>query len=341
MVGKKNLVLIILSFVMSIVVLVGCGKSNAAEVKGNDVSKEKDEVISIGISQIIEHPALDSARKGFIDALESKGFKDGEKVSIDIQNAQGDIPTAQTIAENFVSQKKDMILAVATPAAQAAFNATKEIPILITAVTDPADAGLVQAWEKSGTNVIGTSDAAPIKKQFELIKKLVPNTKKVGIMFNTSETNSELQVTKAKEAAPDFDFEIITCGVTNTNEISQALDALVDKIDVLYVPTDNLMASSMPLVSSKCNDKKVPIIGAEKAHVELGALATEGIDYYKLGFQTGVMAVEVLEGKNPKDMAIETLKNTELVINNKAAEILNIDIPEDLKNKAVIVESGE
>lgn len=341
MAGKKNLVLIVLSFMMSIVVLAGCGKSNTAEVKGNDVSKGKDEMISIGISQIVEHPALDSARKGFIDALESKGFKDGEKVSIEIQNAQGDIPTAQIIAKDFVSQKKDMILAIATPTAQAAFNATKEIPILITAVTDPVDAGLVQAWEKSGTNVAGTSDSAPMKKQLELIKKLVPNAKKVGIMFNTSETNSELQVSKAKELAPDFDFEIITSGVTNTNEVSQALDALVNKIDVLYVPTDNLIASSMPLVSAKCNEKKIPIIGAEKAHVELGALATEGIDYYKLGFQTGLMAVEVLEGKSPKDMAVETLKNTELVINNKVAELLNIDIPEDLKNKAVTVESGE
>ncbi len=328
MVGNKSFSRLFLLFIFITTFLIGCADSETSQ---------KKEIIKIGIAQIVEHPALDASRKGFIDALASKGFKDKENIEIDFQNAQGDIPTAQTIAQNFVSQKKNMILAIATPTAQAAFNATKDIPILITAVTDPAEAGLVKSLEKGDTNVTGTSDMTPIKEQFMLIKKLIPSAKKVGILYNTSETNSEIQVNKAREIAKDFDLEIMTTGVTNVNEIDQGLNDLLERVDVLYVPTDNLMASAMALVSKKSTEKNIPIIGAEKAHVDLGALATEGIDYYKLGFQTGIMAVEVLNGKDPKDMPIETLKDTELIINMQALNKLNISIPEDLKEKATLI----
>lgn len=343
MVGKKGFTKKILLLLLSFILLVGCAKTptSGEQSPENASDSEKQEPIKIGITQIVEHPALDGAREGFIAALESEGLKDGEKIEIEFQNAQGDMPTAQTIAENFASQKKDMILAIATPTAQAAFNATKEIPILITAVTDPVEAGLVESWEKSGTNVAGTSDATPIEKQFELLKKLVPNAQKVGILFNTSEANSEIQIHRAKEIAPEFNIEIMTSGVTNVNEVPQALDALLKKVDVLYVPTDNMIASAMPLVSAKSVEKKIPVIGSEKAHVEAGALATEGIDYYQLGFQTGLAAVEVINGKNPKDMAITTLENTQLLINMEMAKALNIDIPEDIKKEAELIKDGE
>lgn len=262
-------------------------------------------------------------------------------MEIDFQNAQGDIPTAQLIAENFVSDKVDMILAIATPSAQAAYNATKEIPILITAVTDPLKAGLVKSFEVSGTNVAGTTDAAPMEKQFELLKKLLPGAKRVGILYNTSEVNSEVEVERAKKLASEFGLEIVTSGITNVNEIPQAIGSLTNNIDVLYAPADNLVASSMAMIASLCAEKKIPIIGAVKDEVKLGALATEGIDYYKLGYQTGEMAVEILKGKNPKDMPIDSLSDTELVINLDAAEKLNIAIPEDLKVKATIVGSEE
>ncbi|TCO71041.1 ABC transporter substrate-binding protein [Marinisporobacter balticus] len=330
MVGKKALKKVLLLMV-GLLLLIGCAQESVP-VKAEKGNEEK--VIKLGITQIVEHPALDAARKGFIDALESEGLKDGEKVVIDFQNAQGDMPTAQTIAQNFVSQEKDMILAIATPTAQAAFNATKEIPIIITAVTDPKEAGLVESWEMSGTNVTGTSDLAPVKKQFELLKKLVPNGKKVGIIYNTSEINSEIQITRAKKIASEFGLEIITTGVTNVNEVPQVLNELIGKIDVLYTPTDNLVASSMPLIAAECMEKQIPVIGAEKAHIEGGALATEGIDYYKLGFQTGLTAVKVINGKNPKDMSIETLKETQLVINTDTLKALNIVLPNDLKEKA-------
>ncbi|TDT61347.1 ABC transporter substrate-binding protein [Fonticella tunisiensis] len=336
MVGKNIFKITTLIVLLASFLMVSCSK-----VKSGSSNSTQDKIVKIGISQLVEHPALDSARKGFIDALKSKGFKDGNNIEIDFQNAQGDIPTSQTIAQNFVSEKKDMILAIATPAAQAAFNATKDIPILITAVTDPVSAGLVKSMEKSETNVTGTSDAAPIEKQFELIKKLVPNAKKVGILYNTSESNSEVQAEQAKKIAPDFGFEIVTSGITNVNDISQALEALLKKVDVLYAPTDNVIASSMALISSKCVEAKIPVIAAEAGMVNSGALATEGIDYYNLGFQTGLAAVEVINGKRPQDMPVTTLKDTKLIINTETADKLGITIPQELKDKAELVKGGK
>lgn len=334
MVGKK--LSIIMAGVLSLSILSGCAKSQG-DTSGN--SKE-NKVVSIGISQIVEHPALDSARKGFIDALKSKGFEDGKNIKIDFQNAQGDMPTAQTIAKNFASQKVDMILAVATPSAQAAYNVTKDIPILITAVTDPVEAGLAKSLEKPETNVTGTSDDLPIDKQFELLKKLLPDSKKVGILFNTSEKNSEIQVDNAKAAAPSFGLEIISTGITNVNEIPQSLDSLLSQVDVIYVPTDNMVVSAIPMITSQAFKKNIPVIGSERGQVEGGALATNGIDYYKLGFQTGLMAVDVINGKTPKDMAITKLEELQMVINTDAAKKLNITIPEDIASKAEKITGG-
>lgn len=342
MVAKKSFINLISSLILASTLLVGCSVPVTPGDQGvNKPTADKKQKLKIGITQIVEHEALDAARNGFIDALKSKGFVNGENIEIDFQNAQGDGPTAQTIAQNFVSQKKDLILAIATPTAQAAFNATKDIPILITAVTDPVVSGLAKAWEKSGTNVTGTSDAAPMEKQFDLMKKLVPNVKKVGILYNTSESNSEIQVEQAKKIASKFGVEIITSGVTSTNDISQSLDSLLEKIDVLYVPTDNLVVSAMPIISAKCIEKKKPVISAESGAVNKGALATEGIDYYKLGFQTGIAAVEVLNGKKPAEMPITTLQDTSLVINETTAGKLGITIPADLKSRAKMVKGGE
>lgn len=343
MVGKNRFSILVSILLSMSLLLSACAKQASSSDQGakKPSSEQQTEKKKIGISQIVEHPALDAARKGFIDALESKGFKDGENIEIDYQNAQGDSPTADMIAKNFVSQKKDLILAVATPSAQAAYNATKDIPVIITAVTDPVQSGLVKAWDRSGTNVTGTSDAAPLEKQFELLKKLVPNAKKVGIIYNTSETNSEIQVNAAKEMSSKFNLEIEASGVTTSNDIPPALDSLLSKVDVLYVPTDNLIVSAMPIVSAKCLEKKIPVIGSERGQVDNGALATEGIDYYKLGQQTGLVAIEVLNGKDPKDMSVTTLEDTQLVINETTANKLGIEIPEDLKQRAEMVKGGE
>lgn len=339
MVAKQKLSILLVVLLIFSSLLSGCGNKEIPINNERTETTQTGKPIEIGVTQIIEHPALDSARLGFIDALASKGLKDGENLKIDFQNAQGDGPTAQTIAQNFVSGKKDLIFAIATPTAEAAFNATNEIPILITAVTDPVDAGLAETLEKPGTNVTGTSDAAPMDRQFQLLKELLPNVKKVGIIYNTSERNSEIQVEMAKKLSGDYGLEIITQGITGTNEMPQVLDFITGKIDVMYIPTDNMVASSMAIISQKCMDKRIPIIGSEQAHVEGGALATEGIDYYKLGFQTGLMAIEVLNGAKPETMPIETLKETTLAINIEAAKQLGIVIPQEMLDKAEIVKA--
>ena len=263
--------------------------------------------IKVGITQIMEHQALDSAREGFIKALKDGGYGEAK---IDYQNAQGDFGTAQMIANSFVQDKKDIILAISTPSAQAAYNATKKIPILITAVTDAESAGLV------GENITGTSDAAPIYKQLEIITKLLPEAKKVGIIYNTSEQNSQVQVAQAKTET----------GITTINDMAIGLDSLLPKVDVLYTPTDNLVVASTPLLLEKANKAGKPVVGSVEDQVMQGALVTETIDYERLGYQTGEVAVQVLNGTVPNTIPIETLKDTQLIINKKAAEKYNVDL---------------
>ena len=340
MVGRKK-VAILLSSLLVAGILGGCGSSKPTSSTNGE---SKDKVVKVGITQIVEHDALDSARKGFIKALEDKNYKNGSNIKIDFQNAQGDSPTNQTIAEKFVNDNVDLILAIATPSAQAAYNATlkakKDIPILITAVTDPVEAKLVKSLEKSENNVTGTSDAFPIDKQFELIKKLVPSAKKVGIIYNTSETNSGLQVDEAKKAASSFGYEIITSGITSSNEIPQALSAIQDKIDVLYIPTDNMVAAATPTITSILYAKNKPVFGSELGQVKGGAVATAGLDYYKLGYETGLKAVEVIEGKKPSEIPVTMLEESSISINEDAVKKLNIKVPDDINSSAEKITGG-
>ena len=282
---------------------------------GNEI-KEAGK-IKIGISQIVEHPALDAARDGFEKALKENGYKDAK---IEYQNAQGDFGTAQMIGQQFAQDNKDLIFAISTPSAQAAYNSTKDIPILITAVTDPKAAGL------TGENITGTSDMMPVYEQLKVAKDMLPKIKKVGILYNTSEQNSQVQVNNAKEEGKKLGLEIVETGVNSINDIASGIDQLLTKVDVLYVPTDNLVVSATPLVLDRANKAKVPVIGCIEDQVKQGALVTKTINYEKLGYQTGEMAIEVLKGKSPKDMPIETLKNMELIINKKMAEKYKVDL---------------
>ncbi|MEW8957118.1 ABC transporter substrate-binding protein [Clostridium sp.] len=332
MVGKKS-ILLLSSILVSMSLFAAC-------TKGSGETLSKDKIVNIGISQIASHPALDLAREGFIEALNSKGFKEGENLNIEVQNAEGDIATSQMIAQSFVSNKQDLIFAIATPAAQAAFNTTKDIPIITTAVTDAVKSGLVESKDKSGTNVAGTSDAVPIDKQLKLVKEVFKDVKTIGVLYNTSEVNSEIQVNNLKELAKEMNIEVIEKGVNSVNDISQGLDSILDKIDVLYTPADNMVASSMPLIASKALEKKVPIMGAEEAHVKGGALITEGVNYKKLGFEAGLMAVDVIEGKNIEDMSIKNSEDTELVINEDTLNKLSIEIPQEVMKKAKLIKGG-
>lgn len=321
MIIKNKLMNLILVGAVGVSLLTGCSKGNN-NVKSSDSNKD---IKTIGITQIVEHPSLDKAREGFIKALEDNGYKDGENIKIDYQNAQSDMPTTQTIANKFVSDKKDLIYAISTPSAQAAYNATKEIPILITAVTDPVAAGLVKSIDKPEGNVSGTSDYISIDKNLELIKTLIPNAKTIGVLYNTSEVNSKVQVDMLKEYASKNNYKVVEKGVSSSNEVNQAMSSLVGNIDVLYVPTDNLIVSSMPMVSKIATDNKVPVIASEEGSVKAGALACQGIDYEKLGYNTGELAVKVLNGeKKVSDIPVTMLDETQIIINEDTLKSLSM-----------------
>lgn len=288
------------------------------------IAEEKEKEIKIGITQIVEHPSLDAARKGIEKALKDKASN--KKIKIDYQTAQGDFGTAQLITKSFVSSKKDIIVTISTPSAQAALNATKNIPIVYTAVTDGASAGL------KGANITGTSDMSPLDKEISLIKDMLPKAKKVGFIYNTSEQNSVILLKKFKNLAKSKNLVVVEKGVSSVNDINLALDTLLNQIDVLFIPTDNLVYSSASLVLQKANRKNVPIIASTKDIVEKGALATESIDYEKLGYQTGEVIIKIMNGKNPKDIPVETLKETNLIINKKMAKKYNVNI-DDIKYK--------
>ena len=336
MVGKRKLAILLCTVLVG-GILAGCGQSATNSNKGTTTSAD---VKNIGVVQLVQHDALDASNKGFVDGLKEKGYEDGKNIKIEQQNAQGEQANAQTICKQFVDAKKDLIFAIATPAAQAAYNSTKDIPIVFTAVTDPVKAEIAKDWKSSGTNVTGTSDKVPVDKQIELLKKLIPNAKTVGVIYSTSETNSVVQVDELKAAAQKQGLAVKEIGVTTVNEINQNLASALGDIDVLYTPTDNTVASGYALVGKLCLEKNIPIIGAEEAVVTKGGLASIGIDYYKLGKEAGFKAAEVLGGKKPSDVEITTLSDMSFTINTDVAKKLNITIPSDIEANAKKVTGG-
>lgn len=281
---------------------------------GISVTCMAEKEIQIGITQIIEHPSLDAARKGLEKALQKNL---GKKVKIEYQSAQGDFGTAQLIAKSYVNSKKDVIVAISTPSAQAALNATKQIPIVYTAVTDPKIAGL------SGKNITGTTDMSPLEEQLNLLKYLLPKAKKVGFLYNPSEQNSVSLLKQFTILAKERQLQVIEKGVNTVNDMNLALNSLLGQVDVLYIPTDNLVTSSESLLIQRANRKNVPVIASVESSVKKGALATVSIDYEKLGYQTGERILEILKGKSPNQIQVEGLRETTLVINERIAKIWN------------------
>lgn len=297
--------------------LAGCGSSSDS---GSGKGK-----YNVGVIQLTEHVALDAANKGFCDGLKEEGID----AKIDQQNAQGDQSACDTIASKFVNDKKDLVLAIATPAAQAIAGKTEDIPICITAVTDPAEAGLVDSNDKPGTNVTGTSDLTPIKEQISLLKQLIPDCKTVGILYNSAEDNSLFQAEIAKKEieANSMTYKVYT--VSNSNEIQTVVESMVGKVDAIYIPTDNMIAAGMSTVSMVATENKIPCIVGESGMVDNGGLATYGIDYYNLGKKTAKMAAKILKGEaSPEDMPIEYLDvaKCELQVNEEIAKELGIDV---------------
>lgn len=293
--------------------------------------QKKDKKIKIGVIQLVEHPALDKNYQGFVDGLKNAGFIDGQNIEIDYENAQGEQANCVTIAQKLVNDQSDLIFAIATPAAQAVANMTSDIPILVSSVTDPKTAQLVESNEKPGTNVSGTSDLTPCAAQISLLKRLLPSAKKVAILFCSSEENSRFQANLAEAACQKEGLDFVEATVSNTNEVQQVVQSLVGKVDAIYAPTDNMIASSMATVALVTTPNKIPVICGEEGMVQGGGLATYGINYYELGLQTAKMAVEILkDGKKPADMPIQYLEKCDFSCNKEVADELGIEIPADL-----------
>lgn len=314
--------------------LAGCGDKEAPKQ-----AAAQKELTPVGIVQLVEHDALDAANRGIVDGLAERGFKDGVNIKLDRQNAQADQSNLHNIAQRFVSNKDKIIFAIATPTAQSVAGATKDIPIVATAVTNFEIAKLVASNEKPGGNVTGVSDINPVAEQLDLLVKLVPGTKTVGVIYNSSEINSEYQVTLLKAAAEKRQLQVLTSTVSSVNDLQQAVNSIKGKVDAVYLPTDNVVASALPVLMKAALPAKLPVIAAEGGMVREGALASIAIDYYTLGKMTGQMGADILEGKaKPADMPIQTQHADNIIINMKTAKAIGLAIPEDVLAKATKVE---
>lgn len=333
MIGRRSLIAVAVALTGSAIVggLSGCGKEEAAQQGGKTL-------IPIGIVQLVEHEALDAANRGIVDALAERGYKEGVNVTIDRQNAQADQSNLQNIAARFVSNDSKILFAIATPAAQTLAAATKTIPIVATAVTNFEVAKLVASNEKPGGNVTGVSDINPVAEQFALLMKFAPDAKAIGTIYNSSEINSTYQIELLKKATSAAGVEVVEASVSSVNDIQQAVASLKGKVGGLYLPTDNIIASAVPVLMKSVFEAGIPTVAGEGGMVRAGILASIAVDYYTLGKMTGAMGADILDGKKkPADMPIQSQKAEKVLVNLKTAETMGIQIPEDILKTAETV----
>ena len=329
---KKKMVTVLLTAAMVTAMAAGCGKSS------DSGSSDKKESYSIGIEQFAEHGSLDNCREGFLAGLEEEGIKEGDNLTVKYKNAAADMGTAKQISDSLVSDKVDLVCAIATPSAQSAYNAAMkaDIPVIYTAVTDPVAAELADKDGKPVGEVTGTSDKLPVEEQLKMIREMLPDAEKIGIMYTTSEANSVSAIEEYKSLVEKYDFELVEKGITTTADVSLAADDLLSKVDCITNLTDNTVVASLPTILDKANEKKIPVFGSEIEQVKIGCLAAEGIDYIALGKQTGKMAAKVLKGEEKaSEQNFETITEPGFYVNNKVAENLGITVPDDLANNAV------
>ncbi len=301
---------------------------------------ETEKVYTVGISQLADHPSLDNCREGFIEGLAEGGYVEGENLEIRYENANGDTNIATTIAQQFVSQKVDLMGAIATLTAQACYAAGKDagIPLIFCAVSDPVAAQLVPEMGAAGEGVTGVSDLIPVEKQLSLIHAMLPDAAKLGILYNTGEVNSETQLAEYQEKAGDFGLEIVAVGVSAANEIPLAAETLVSQVDCVTNLTDNLIVENLPMLLEKAGNAGIPVFGSEEEQVKNGCIASEGLDYVALGRQTGLMAARVLDGEDISTIGSEYVEESKLTINKAVAETLGIEIPAELDARAEYTE---
>ncbi|WP_243385806.1 ABC transporter substrate-binding protein [Bacillus kexueae] len=315
--------------------LAGCGTSESGTTSSNDEEASGEKTYKVGVTQIVEHPSLDAAYEGFQKALEDEGLQ----VEFDVQIAQGDQSNNQTIATNFVGDQVDLIFANSTPSALAAANATKEIPIVFTSVTDPVGAELVADMNNPGGNVTGTTDTHPdaIPNTVQFIDQYVDG-KKVGMIYNSGEQNSVAQIELVKKAMDGTDLEVVEASVSTSAEVKQAAESLIGKVDSIYIITDNTVVSALESVISVASEQDIPLFVGELDSVRRGGFAAYGFEYYDIGYEAGVMAAQILKGeKAPSELPVQYPQNLKLLINEKAAEEMSVEILDEWRTEGELV----
>lgn len=292
---------------------------------------------TITITQIIEHPAADAVRQGLIEGLKNNGYVDGENVKIIYESAQGSPVTATQIAQKFVAMKPALMIPITTPSAQALVKADKnyEIPIVFAAVTDPLGAGVVESLEHPGGHVTGVTDAAPIQQQFKVFKEILPQLKTLGIIYNPGDNSSATPLQQARSTAKKMGIELIEATAFKTSEVPGAMKQLIGKkVQAVFVPLDNTILSAMNAVLKIAFQHKIPVFSSDSDSVIQGALASSGYTHYDTGYEAGIMAADILNGKDPGAMPVKNPFDLNVFVNPKSAQILNIEIPEEILKKA-------
>jgi len=292
---------------------------------------------SVAVTAIVEHPALDAIRDGVKESLKAAGYEEGKNLKWQYQSAQGNTGTAAQIARKFVGDKPDAIVAIATPSAQAVVAATKDVPVVFSAVTDPVAAKLVKSWEPSGTNVTGVSDLLKLEPQVELIKKVVPNAKRVGMVYNPGEANSVVVVKQLKELLPKMGMTLVEASAPRSVDVGSAARSLIGKVDVIYTNTDNNVVSAYESLVKVGQDAKLPLVASDTDSVKRGAIAALGVNYKDLGMQTGQMVLRILKGDKPGTIKPEVSNKTELYVNPGAAEKQGVKLSDELIKSAAEV----
>lgn len=288
---------------------------------------KKKDVFRIGISQFITHQSLDATREGFVDELAKQGYAEGKNIEIDLQNAQGEQRNLKTISQQ-LAESSDVVLAIATPSAQSLANTTQTTPVIFSAVTDPVSAKLVESREHPGGNVTGTSDQSSdaISTQINLIKKVLPKAKTIGILYTQSEPNSVVQKDEAKRLLEEKGFSVVEKTILDSNNVKAAAESLMAEVDMVFVPTDNIISSTMETVKQVSIKHKVPVFGGSTEMIAVGGLYNYGTNYEELGRQTARMLIRILKGEKPENIAVELPEKLELHTNQEMADALGIDI---------------
>ncbi len=314
--------------IMAMFAFTGCGSTGSSSASADDAEGS----YKIGIAQFAEHGSLDNCREGFLQGLKEEGIEEGKNLKIDYQNAQTDTGTASQIADSFVTANEDLICAIATPSAQSAFNAAQkaDIPVVYTAVSDPVAAGFAEKDGSSTGNITGSSDRLPVREQLKMIRKLMPDAKKIGILYTTSETNSVSTIKEYKKLASEYDFEIVEKGINTIADVDLAASDLVTQVDCISNLTDNTVVEALQTVLEKANKQEIPVFGSEIEQVRSGCMASMGIDYTELGRQTGKMAARILKGETTaQETEYISSEKALLYVNTAAAEKIGFELDEE------------